>query len=225
MKEEKIHNHIEEQKTEEKEALFSRLSSEIEFTPSKPVRTNAKPKVLALAVSAAVLICLCIIIVPIIILNANKEPNIRYYSSDYCVYQPLDCSLKEYGQENNVKLLYIDWYDLSDRTTQLYIDKNDQSRIVYFEEILFNVEKDIIATLYITDIYTKMDFLDEYCEVCNESITFNEFTINFRNDFPRNSFAYFQYNKYSYYISLQSISESLNDEQLITNIVESMLQL
>ncbi len=225
MKEEKIHNHIEEQKTEEKEALFSRLSSEIEFTPSKPVKTNVNPKVLALAVPAAVLICLCIIIVPIIILNSNKEPDIRYYTLDYCVYQPLDCSLKEYGQKNNVNLLYIDWYDLSDCTTQLYVDKNDQSRVVYFEEILLNFEKEIVATLYITDIYTKMDFLDEFCEGCNESTTLNKLTVNYHNAIPRESYAYFQYNKYSYYISLQSMSESLNDEQLIINIVESMLQL
>ena len=222
MKDKDIHKYIEDQEPEEKAALFQRVMGNLDVA-NEPIRNKKKRRVFAYTFSAVALVCLCLIIILPILLK-DKEPDYRYRESDSCVYQLVDYNVKEYAQSNNLDMLYINWYDIAEEyTTLLYSDKDDLNEIIYIEEDLVNIEDEVIAILYIMDIYTEVDVIKTKFANLDLSYDYNGVNIFYINNYNIESFAYFQYNNYSYYIWLQNMSIEPYDEQLILNIAEGML--
>lgn len=220
MKDLDVHKYIEEQNSKEKEEIIQRVIDPLDLSDKKiPRKSKRKPIIFAIAA----VVCLClIIIIPIIVVNNNDKE--RYYSSDDCIYQKLDYTVKDYEQKNNIKLLYLDWYASSLETvTALYTDKKD-GKFVYMEESLLNGEDNVGAELIITVKNIKLDIINNFIDLCDIVTTYNNIKINYHNNFPGQCFAYFTYNNYSYYLSLQSLGMSFDDEQYIIDIIKEMIK-
>ena len=105
-----------------------------------------KPVRLASCISMAVAVACLTIILPFALNNRNgllptvpPSPPIReerYCASAACRQVELKYSLKEYSAQNNLRLLYVDWYDVAEIKTSLHVNKEDTADIIYYEEIL-----------------------------------------------------------------------------------------
>ncbi len=223
MKDMDLHKYIEEQGQKEKEELFQRVIEPLTFKDKKPNEDKKPRKYLSYLIPTIACICLLIIIVPIMFVSASNRE--KYYTANDCEYQRLDYTAKEYSERNKLNLLYIDWYDYSVETyTYLFTDKKDKDKFVYLKESLVNTEKKVASKLYILERKVKVAELDEYDEMCKSSTYLNNIKIYYYNKFPSKSFAHFEYNKFHYYIELNSLQENFSDEQYIINFIKDLLE-
>ncbi len=228
MKDRDIHKFIEEQDSKRKVALYKKsIGAIIEAEANeKPKRKKINYRFLIYGASSiALILCICfIIILPIMFSDNAEDPITRYSSADDYVNELSDYTIKEYAQKNGKELLYIDWYDIAeDRQTTIYKDKNDLAKVVFIEEDLVNLDAEILAILYVTDIYTEVDFLQSKFGGLFNNIEYNGVVINYHNNLSHESFSCFRYNGYCYYIWLQNLSSNGYDKQLIVDIVKEML--
>lgn len=222
----KFHKLIEEQNPEEKEALYERLKAKLNL-PEEPKEVKTKQssgfrsffkkpaRIISCASAALVVICLAIVIP--LALN-NKVPEERYCTASDCVLQEIT-SIKEYAEENQKSILYLDWYDTADEIqTELYVNSSDLSDLIYIKEKFFNSSSNQLVNFYLTDNHTRVDVFEGFLQNClNESI-YNSTKVNWINQNSK-KLAYFEYGGYRYYIEMVSSTS----EQTILEIVESVL--
>lgn len=227
MNEKKFHQLIEDRNSEEKEALRRRVrerlnipdeTEEIHKKVSAKRSFFKKPYRLVTSLSSAFAICLAIAI-PIVLNNGTSAPAERYCYAADCVKTEIDYSLKEYSERNGLSFLYIDWYDIADEIqTKLYVNVNDDSDIMYFQETIVNGETGSLVVLSITDLHTKVDVFEVFDNICEniEDIASIQVNWSFQNFEGK---AYFEYSGYRYFIELSYTFE----ENSILELVESML--
>lgn len=128
-----------------------------------------KPARLAACLSMAVAVASLAIILPFTLNQGGVQPATpptisedRYVEAAACREIALDYSLKEYSERNDISLLYVNWYDVADVVTSLNVNKEDQTDIVYYEEILQHKYTGSIVELYITDLRTRVDKIQDY---------------------------------------------------------------
>ena len=225
MKDKDVHKHIEEIDKENKEIRFQRICESLTFSKNTASSKNANSnkhnkKILICSILA---VCSCLVIVStILVIIGNFSNKIRYYSSNDCVYQMSEYTLKDYTQKMNKSLLYFDWYDTADEIiTNVYKDKDN--RYVYIEEIITDFTKELIATVYITDNKTEVDFLKAKSDECELNANINNIQIRYHKIFPSQIFAFFQYKDNNYFISLQSTSQGgFDDVETVIEIIQEM---
>lgn len=128
-----------------------------------------QPARLAACVSIAAAFACLAIILPFALNKSGVQPSTppivsedRYVEAASCKSIRLDYSLKEYSERNNLYLLCVNWYDVADVVTSLNVNKEDQTDIVFFEEILIHKYTGSIVELFITDTHTKVDKIQDY---------------------------------------------------------------
>ena len=134
------------------------------------------PARLAACVSAAVAIVCIAVFLPFTLnnrsgsqtatTNPSTTPEDRFCAAATCKQLELKYSLKEYSARNNLSLLYVDWYDVAEIKTSMYVNKENSFDIVYYEEILRHKYTGSIAELYVTDLRTNVDILLDYMKAC-----------------------------------------------------------
>ncbi|MCH5147632.1 MAG: hypothetical protein J1F61_06530 [Clostridiales bacterium] len=139
-----------------------------------------KPARLAACVSAAVAIVCIAIMLPFTLNNRSGLPAVtppsvsdspttpedRFCVATACQQIELKYSLKEYSARHNLSLLYVDWYDVADIKTSMYVNQENSFDIIYYQEIFEHKYTGSIAELYITDLRTHVDELDDYKKSC-----------------------------------------------------------
>lgn len=128
-----------------------------------------KPARLAACLSmVAAFVCLAIIL-PFTLNQGGVQPETppiisedRYVEAVACKEIKLDYSLKEYSERNDLQLLYVNWYDVADAVTSLNVDKEDQTDIVFYHEILQHKYTGSIVELYINNLHTRVDIILDY---------------------------------------------------------------
>ena len=197
------------------------------------------PARLAACLSAAMAVFCLAIILPFT-LNGSGSPattptpptaptpptNDRFCKVESCNEINLCYSLKEYSARNKLSLLYIDWYDIADIQTSLHVDKRDQTDIVFLEEVLMHKGTGSIAELYITDLHTQVDKVEDYRKECNHVyIARYSYAVVFwgsdtaENGEPYTYTAYFTFGKYRYTVVLRYPM----NENSIFELIDSML--
>lgn len=229
MKYKKFHKLIEESNAGQKQATYQSIKEELNLPQtSEPDKKSAckrrnffkKPARLAACISAAVAVVCLAIILPFT-LNSGatpQTPSERYCQASNCEGKRLDCTLKEYSEQNNLSILYLDWYDFADSQATLFVNKEDETDIVYIEEELRDGgETGYVVRMYITDIHTKVDTF-EYFTSSENIYNFSSVQVYWSYETLRQR-AYFEYNGYKYHIEMD------NDiyEGKILEIVEAML--
>lgn len=227
MKYKKFHKLIEQQNPEQKQVLHQKLKQDLNITeapaekqPSAFARFFKKPARLAACISAAVAVICLAIILPFA-LNSGNTPQTsdeRFRYEQDCEEKWLDCTLKEYSEQNNISILYLDWYDFADSRASLFVNKDDETDIVYMCEELIDGEIGIHVILRILDIYTKVDVFESYIDFCEEIAYISSVQVRWGGS-NLGQDAYFEYNGYRYFIELRN---GVNEGSIL-EIVESML--
>lgn len=228
MKYNKFHKLIEENNSEQKQAAYEGLKAELNISdapapaekPASKWRNFIKKPYRLIACLSAALAAVCLaIVLPITLNNTVQPPAVRYRSSEDCLEILIDYSLKEYGEINGIPYLYIDWYDFADEVqTKLYVSEDDSNDLIYAREMLVNGETGSIVILYTTDLYTRVDILDDYLDICTIESIVREVKVFWYYNNRKNS-AYFEYGDYRYFIELNYPLT----ENSILEIIDSML--
>ena len=143
-----------------------------------------QPARLAACISAAVAVACLAIMLPFTLnnrsgpqtatTNPSTTPEDRYCAAATCKQIELKYSLKEYSQLNKLSLLYVDWYDVADIKTSMHVNDEDSTDIVYYEEALKHKYTGSIVELYITNLRTHVDKLEDYKKSCKK--VYNAYT-------------------------------------------------
>ena len=158
------------------ESRTAEYSSVATKKPASKRRTSfknffKKPARIAACVSVAAAVACLAIILPFTLKCGEVPSEVptqkgRYFYAASCKENKIKYSLKEYSAINNLSLLYVDWYDIAEIKTSLHVNKEDQTDIVYYEEVLKHKGTGSIAELYISDWHTKVDIVQEYSKTC-----------------------------------------------------------
>lgn len=208
----KFHQLIEKQNPEEKEALYARLKQKLNLPDEEPeikkesVRISffKKPYRIAAAASAVLVAVFLAVFIPLS-LKCNM-PQYRYCYSENCIDSNIK-SVKDYAEENNLPLLYLDSYERAEKTL-IYFEP-DSSNFVYISEEYKNEDENI--KLYITDNLTKVDFLENQFQNFNGKTEYNGVVINWSGG-QSFGIANFEYDGYSYYLHA---SNTQNETRII----------
>ena len=195
--------------------------------PKNKRRTSFKrffkqPARLAACISAAVAVACLAIILPFTLngsgsqtatTNPSTTPEDRFCVAASCKEIELNQTLKDYSELNNLSLLYVDWYGKAEVKTSLHVDNEDQTDIVYYEEILEHKYTGSIVELYITDPFTRVDKIFNYWKGCKNIYTvytsknnYTQVMWCFDRVFPWGPYecrAWFRYGKYTYTVVLR----------------------
>lgn len=223
----KVHKLIEEKNSKRKAALENRIKNQLnivdETNTDKAEYMCKKPfyktyRFFAGVSSALAAICLAIVL-PIALGKGEQAPSLFYCNADDCVEIQIEYSIKEYGQKNNKAYLYIDWYDIAEEVqTKLFVNAEKTDELIYVQELLVDGETGSIAVLYVTDLFTRVDILDELWIGCVAKIEINEISVYWGSN-NIVSKAYFEYGNYRYFIEL---NYPLSDDYIL-KLIEEML--
>ena len=225
MNKKNIHKLIEEKNPEGKAALRERvmerlnLPTEAEQPQKKPTFSYKRFYRIFAGVSAAVAAVCLAIVLPIVLNRGTAVPTERYCHAADCIETPIDYSIKEYSEHNNLSLLYIDWYDTADELeTLLFVNNNDDNDVIYLKETIVNGETGSIATLYITELHTKVDIFEDVENSCENFEYISSVKVSWGYEDIKGT-AYFEYSGRSYVIELRYPMA----EDSVLDLVESML--
>ena len=220
-----IHQLIEEINSEGKESLRVKVKERLSL-PVETVQEHSNPapspfkkhrRVFA-SISAALAVASLAIVLPIA-LNRDTVPHERYCYAADCVKTDIDYSLKDYSERNKLSLLYLDWYEVADEIqTQIFVNENNSSDIIYFQEMIVNGETGSIVTLSITDLYTKVDIFEEVKTSCESTAYISSVKVSWGYMFVKGA-AYFEYSGHRYIIELVRPMA----EDSVLDLVKSML--
>lgn len=217
-----FHNFIESDNPEYKKAVYQKIESKLNLS-AKKVEKKASIwhkftlKRTVFAAMAMLIVCLAIIIP--LSLRDNDKDNTRYCYTADCEKIDIDCNVKEYASQNNLSILFVDLYDVAEEViTSTYVNKEDNTDIVYFEEIIVNGETGDVIKFSFCDTHTNVDILEEYKNNCDAQTVIKDRKILWKYA-NMVSNAYFEYNGYKYYLEIKYPSS----ENAILEIVEAML--
>lgn len=220
-----IHQIIEKENLEGKEAMRKKvkerlnLPADTEQEHSKPARFIFKKRYRIFASVSAALAIVCIAIVLPIVLNRDTGPIERYCHAADCVETVADYTVKDYSERNNLSLLYIDWYNIADDIqTKLYVNAGNENDVIYLQERIINGETGSVVVLYISDVYTQVDILEDKENACEnvEFISSIKVSWGYRNFI---GLACFEYSGRGYVIELTHPMT----ENSVLELVESMI--
>lgn len=223
----KIHKLIESKNPKRKAVLDNRIKNELNITDDKTntdkTETSFKKPFYKTyrffaGISTAV-VAACLAIVLPIVGNNTQIPEERYCNASDCIEIPIEYSVKEYSEKNNLSYLYIDWYNIADEVqTKLFVNAEKPDDLIYAQEILVNGETGSFVVLSITDLYTKVDILEAFWNDCTVAVVIKGTNI-YWNSFNFVNKAYFEYGNYRYFIEL---TYSLSDDYIF-ELIEGML--
>lgn len=221
MKEKDIHNLIEQQEPEKKQAAFKRIQERLNIA-EVPAAQTAKPKKSvkkrAFAWSAVMAVALCLAIVLPITLTGTPDVKDRYcVAGDYETY-PTEFNIEQYASNINKKILFVDWYDIAEEClTDLFVNVNDHDDMIYLREKLVSGETGEIVDLFITDNHTTVDVLSLW-QNCNTDCQINGINIKFFKMMDSH-YATFKYGDFVYYLEITNV----DSESRALEIIASML--
>ncbi|MBE5730575.1 MAG: hypothetical protein E7350_01310 [Clostridiales bacterium] len=210
MKDNDFHKLIEQQNAEKKAEKYAEFEKKHDLPKANTVKAKQKHTI-RYSLLASVLAALCLVVALIVWLigdllprsnNVDTPTSISYYVAEDCTIINMDNTVKDYAASQGLPLLYIDWYDeAEDIQSWLYVDKNDNTDIVYIRECIANSETGNIVNLYIIDMNTNVDIFTAYKESCNKVTVIGKITVNWAYS-QSLGMAFFVYEGYKYYISL-----------------------
>ncbi|MBR2971049.1 MAG: hypothetical protein IKC48_04575 [Clostridia bacterium] len=222
MKDNDFHKLIEQQNAQKKAGKYAEFEKKHDLPEANTVKAKQKHTVRYIPFGS-VLSALCLIIVLTFMLNAEKfmPPDSSQTPPSHSLYEAvrIDYTVKEYSANEELPLLYIDWYDVADDVqTWLYVDINNNDDVIYIKEDIANGETGDIVYLYIMDEHTSVDIFTFFEQSCNKTAVIGEVIINWSYRSALST-AFFKYEGYKYYIQLEFPME----EDAILKIAEAMI--
>lgn len=190
--------------------------ADIEFgnTLAKGFFSNRRNIVIIVS-SALVLLTAAILM--LVFLLPEPLPHKRYCAmGDYRI-EPSMVSIEDYSEQNNLDLLYFDWYKDAEYVVETHYKLIDTDEVVCLKEELIDSSGNYIL-FYITDNNTDIDILTNYNEACINLLEINGIEVKWGYHM-NNSLVSFNYNEWNYYVGIQSIVEQDYVENLLKTLI------
>lgn len=190
--------------------------SDIEFgnTLAKSFFSNRR-NIIIIVSSALVLLTAAILM--LVFLLPEPLPPKRYCAmGDYRI-EPSTVSIEDYSEQNNLELLYFDWYKDAEYVVETHYKLIDTDEVVCLKEELIDSSGNYIL-FYITDYNTDIDILTNYNEACINLLEINGIEVKWGYHM-NNSLVSFNYNEWNYYVGIQSIVEQSTVENLLKTLI------
>ncbi len=220
MKEKDIHRLIEMQDLQKKQALKAKLDARLAAFPAPAPCADAPKKRRSVFTWVTACVCaVCLAIALPFLLTDGKTDDERFsYTENQFKITVLDVTLKEYGQQHNRPLLYLDWYDMEEiEITTLQKTPHDGRNAFYMQEEYLNGE--IYDEVYVT-ITSEDTYVDLLENNWNAPYIDNVQGVKVHWWYDTaNSYGAFRYKGYKYYIAAWDVPE----HDTVLHIVEMML--
>ena len=201
-KEQDFYKLIEEQPSNEKARVWTKISNKL--NEETTVEVAVLPKKRFWTVRKIISVCSSIIVFAIIGIGLSiglspKNEDARRYcrQGDYYTIDS-EYTLKEYSQINNNEILYFSWWEESEYYYDFEYRLYSTDEIVCFAEDIYDLN-DVFITLYVTDNRTEIDFLD-FSNSCSYTANVNDIEITYGIG-AMESRGYFSYYGYNYYLT------------------------
>ncbi len=216
MEQNDLHQLIEQQAAEQKKTLYAKYGEEAKRCVEENAKARQRRKRMAIHISAlaasflVVAICLTVILTVV----SNSDDIIRYSDGEIKTRQTAT-TLKEYGEKQTDKILYLDWYNTVAvfETLEGY-DSNDT--VIYIRE-RFSITTERSVTLVVMNNIYEVNSFERYNSL-NESFELsNGVTLTYSIK-DNNIEAKFEYEGYKYFLSFCGTT----DAEYVKTTVESM---
>ena len=217
MEQNDLHQLIEQQAAEQKKTLYAKYGEEAKRCVEENAKARQRRKRMAIHISAlaasflVVAICLTVILTVV----TNNNGNVIQYDGNDIKTRQTATTLKEYGEIQTDKILYLDWYNTVPvfETIEAY-DSND--KVIYIRERFFVSTENTVTLVVMKNIYEVNSFerynsLSDNCELSN-GVTLTYSIKN--NDIE----AKFEYEGYKYFLNFCGTT----DAEYVKTTVESM---
>ncbi len=215
-RERKFHNLIKNQNREEKDRLWEKIEKELgneNITVVVPRKKKfSMGRFVAIASSCVVVVTVAAVTISHFL--PNQEDDTRYRTQADYEKLSTDISLKEYSQEIGKELLYFDWYNCVDLLKDTIYQLNDTGEIICFQEDMINGETGQSIRFYVIDDKTKIDILEPYHTLCSQKSQVKDIQVNWISSLKEAN-AYFEYNHYNYYLTVDAPETSETILELI----------
>lgn len=220
-KEQEFRELLENQNADEKSRVWNKMEQRLdeeEIELGEVLRKKhvlSKAKITLICSFAIFIIALTVILICLFV--PKKDNQIRYcVTGDYYSIET-DISIEQYSKDNNLNLLYFDWYNNSEYYVDEQYKLNTSNEVICLREELLD-DDGVYIIQYITDKNIRIDFLDLYLITCknNHNISSVEVKSGISNG---STYAFFSYKSYNYYLTLEETS----DEQYVLSLIEELL--
>lgn len=213
--ERKFYNLIKNQNREEKDKLWEKIEKELGNENISIVVPKKKKfpmgRFVAIASSCVLVATVAAVTIPRFL---PPKDDTRYRTqADYEKFST-DMTLKEYAQEIGKELLYFDWYEEAELIENTIYKLNETNEIICFKEDLINGETGQSIKFYVVDVKTKMDILEPFYTRCRDNSQVKNIEICWNYNINESN-AYFEYNEYNYYLTVDSPETSETILELI----------
>ncbi len=248
MRDKDLHNLIERDDPEKKAEFYERFVGTHDLTEKKPEKKLNFGRVVSYVATAACAVICLIIALPIVLAPLSDDvPPIggivdndkgntggnsgeqglppemgsgtRYFAAADCVPKDMG-TIREYAVRHDVQLLSVEYSERSSVSTQMYLNKNDPTEIVFMHERITNSAETL--DLYIAPKNNQVDLLTKIREKCTAICKINNVDVNWFDENGEHRAA-FRYKNYDYYVDLILSDESGRVDPYILGVVMSML--
>lgn len=171
---------------------------------------------IVIIVSSALVLLTAAILMLVFLLPEPLPPKRYCAMGDYRI-EPSMVSIEDYSEQNNLDLLYFDWYKDAEYVVETHYKLIDTDEVVCLKEELIDSSGNYIL-FYITDNNTDIDILTNYNEACINLLEINGIEVKWGYHM-NNSLVSFNYNEWNYYVGIQSIVEQSTVENLLKTLI------
>lgn len=220
MRENDIHNLIEQQDPERKQRVWEKICSQVDLPAARQSTPAPKKRTFKWAALAVALVCVVTLSIVLPLALRDNGPQDRYCDMTQYTTETLSQTLKEYSLSHNNSLLYVDWYDCAEElNTEYAYVIGDKGDVVFIQEYLVNSETGEGLLVALTDNRTRVDIFEEFYNSVDSTSSVNVVTVKWHNTF-KDTFAMFEYQKHIYYLQL----DVADGQERLTEIIEGMFK-
>lgn len=217
MTDKEIHQLIEDSHSEDKTLWHDQVRARVDEAVALQQRKRRRRTFFVrryVPLIAVVLVVVCLSVVLPLTLQ-SQDHYIKYTNNDI-VSQLSTETIKEFAHNNNLPILYLDWYDIAeDCSTTKVVEKNNPSNLIYLTETMINGGYKVIYSVMKNNI--SVDSFDSYEEDQTEYICSNGVKVYCSIKLTEIQ-ANFEYNGYKYYLNFTNCA----DEEFFHQTLESM---
>lgn len=219
-REQEFRNLIKGQKSEANDKLWQRIEEQQDERTVELGSVLAKRRLTKWQLALAV--CVPFVVIVAIILSVwyfgFNSHKIRYCVDGEYYSTVTDVSVEQYGKDNNIDILYFDWYKSAYEYESKQLRLIDTEEVICLNEVLLDKNGNYIY-YYVNETNTVIDFIESDKIICTESTMINDVKVMVHYG-VLNARAYFIYNNIHYYLDIELASPP----EYVLELVENLLK-
>lgn len=219
MKDKKIHDLIEQGNKETKEKSWQVLEEDLYSNRTSAQQENGgatlsvalNKKVVLVATIFLVLLGVALILIFYFVNDKRTVDEFRFYAESDYSQTITDTTLKEYSDDNNLGLLYFDWYDETYYIEDMVYTLNESGDVVCYRETIFDNDLGNLIVLFVVENDISLEFLNIIDNTCNfDYQTETGQRVMWGGD-ELSAYSILEYNGFKYYLQIDGINGNAED--------------